>query len=102
MGILSDIISYTQARNNLKAVMDKVWDDSCTVTITRAGGKAVVVMSKEEYDSLAATEYLLSTPGNAARLRESLHSSYDKKNLVTYSESEWKEKVRKKQRNHAN
>lgn len=68
----SDIISYTEARNNLKAVMNKVWDDAAPVTITHTGGKAVVVMSKEEYDSLAATEYLLASPANAQALRKSI------------------------------
>lgn len=68
----SDIINYTQARNNLKAVMDKVWADSAPVTITHAGGKAVVVMSKDDYDSLAATEYLLASPTNAQALYKSI------------------------------
>jgi antitoxin YefM len=72
MAISSDIISYTQARNNLKAVMDKVWDDSTPVVITRAGGKSVVVMSKDDYDSMKETEYLLSSPVNAGALRESI------------------------------
>ena len=67
-----DIISYTEARQNLKAVMNKVWDDAAPVTITHTGGKAVVVMSKEDYDSLAATEYLLASPANAHALRKSI------------------------------
>jgi len=77
-----DIISYTEARNNLKAVMDKVWDDCAPVVITRAGGGAVVVMSKEEYDSWKETDYLLSSPANAARLREALDNSKQGKNMV--------------------
>ncbi|MFO0110491.1 MAG: type II toxin-antitoxin system Phd/YefM family antitoxin [Alphaproteobacteria bacterium] len=69
---IPDIISYTQARNNLKAVMDKVWNDSAPVVITRAGGKAVVMMSKDEYDSMTETDYLLSSPANARELRAAI------------------------------
>ena len=72
MALSGDIISYSHARNNLKAVMDKVWDDCAPVFITRNGGKPVVVMSKEAYDSMNETDYLLSSPANAAALRESL------------------------------
>lgn len=70
MTISGDIISYTEARNNLKEVMDKVWDDCAPVFITRNGGRPVVMMSKEAYDSMNETEYLLSSPANAAALRE--------------------------------
>lgn len=90
----SDIISYTEARNNLKAVMDKVWDDSAPVTITRSGGKAVVVMSKEDYDSLMETDYLLRSPANAAALRESAQQARDGE-VITYTAKEWKKRVQR-------
>ena len=56
MALSGDIISYTEARNNLKAVMDKVWDDCAPVFITRYGGKPVVMVSKEYYDRINRTK----------------------------------------------
>ncbi len=72
MSLSGNIISYTEARNNLKAVMDKVWDDCAPVFITRHGGKPVVVLSQEAYESLGETGHLLSSPANAVALRESM------------------------------
>lgn len=72
MPLTSDIITFTEARNNLKAVMDKVWNDSAPVIITRPGGKHVVVMNKDDYDSMDATAYLTSTKANARDMREAL------------------------------
>ncbi|MEJ0009368.1 MAG: type II toxin-antitoxin system prevent-host-death family antitoxin [Alphaproteobacteria bacterium] len=77
-----DIITYTEARNNLKSVMDKVWEDSAPVIITRAGGKPVVMISKDDYDSMAETEYLMRSPANAAELRRALKEAKKGKNLV--------------------
>ena len=72
MPLTSDIITFTEARNNLKAVMDKVWDDSAPVIITRPGGKHVVVMNKDDYDSMDATAYLTSTKANKKELDEAI------------------------------
>lgn len=72
MAINSDIISYAEASGNLSAVMDKVWDDSAPVIITREGGKPVVVMNKDDYDGICATEYLTSSPANAKALDEAI------------------------------
>lgn len=82
MPLSSDIISYTEARNNLKAVMDKVWNDSKPVIITRAGGKPVVVMNKDDYDSMCETDYLLASPANAKRLRKALDDYHSGKPMV--------------------
>ncbi len=90
MELSGDIISYTEARNNLKAVMDKVWDDCAPVFITRNGGRPVVVLSQEQYDSMNETDYLLSSPANAAELRASLKEANQGKFGMTFTASEWK------------
>jgi antitoxin YefM len=72
MSLSGDIISYTEARNNLKEVMDKVWDDCAPVFITRNGGRPVVVLSQEQYNGMNETDYLLSSPANASALREGM------------------------------
>ncbi len=67
-----DIVSFTDARNNLKSVLDKVVDDSMPTVIFRQKGRSVVIVPKDEYDSWAETNYLNSNPVNAQRLREAM------------------------------
>ena len=66
------IISYTEARRNLKAVFDQVVDDSDAAVITRRRGGDVVVMPKEDYDSLMETLHLLSSEANRKHLASSI------------------------------
>jgi antitoxin YefM len=66
-----DIVTYSEARNNLKSVLDKVIANSMPTVIFRQNGGSVVLVPKDEYDSWAETNYLLSNPVNAQRLRES-------------------------------
>jgi antitoxin YefM len=65
-------ITYTSARENLAATMDKVCEDRDPVIITRKRDQAVVMMSLDEYEALEETAYLLKSPGNARRLLESI------------------------------
>jgi antitoxin YefM len=46
----------------------KVNDDHAPVLITRRRGKPAVLMSLEDFSSYVETDYLLSSPKNAARL----------------------------------
>ncbi len=95
MPLTSDIITFTEARNNLKAVMDKVWDDSAPVIITRPGGKHVVVMNKDDYDSMDATAYLTSTKANKAQLDKGLRDYKEGKFGLSFTETEWKSRQKK-------
>jgi Antitoxin of toxin-antitoxin stability system len=52
--------------------MDQVWEDSAPVTITRVGGKNVVVVSEEDFNGLVETVHLLESSNNAKRLMESI------------------------------
>ena len=66
------VFTYTDARNNLKSVLDKVIDDADVAFITRKEGGHAVVMGQDHYDSLMETLYLLSSPNNTTRLNESI------------------------------
>jgi antitoxin YefM len=61
-------ISYTAARENLAATMDRVCDDHEPVVITRQRQRSVVIMALEDYRALEETSYLLRSPSNARRL----------------------------------
>ncbi|MFC7408559.1 type II toxin-antitoxin system Phd/YefM family antitoxin [Hydrogenophaga atypica] len=66
------IVSYTDARNSLKSVLDTVESDADITIITRRDGGDAVVMSLAHYQSMAETLHLLSSPTNAAHLAESI------------------------------
>ena len=63
-------ISYTAARENLAATMDKVCQDHAPIVITRKREQSVVMLSLEDYEALEETAYLLQSPVNARRLLE--------------------------------
>lgn len=69
---LMNILTYTDARKHLKDVMDHAIRDKTETVITRPGKEAVVVVGKEEWDAIQETLYLLTSPANARRLRESV------------------------------
>lgn len=67
-----DTISYTVARANLAATMNRVCDDHEPLIITRNSEQAVVMMSLEDYKALEETAYLLRSAKNAQRLLASI------------------------------
>ena len=70
-----DTITYTELRANLAAKMDAVNDDHAPLLVTRARGKAAVLISAEDYAAVEETLYLLASPKNAERLREALEDA---------------------------
>lgn len=68
------VITYTAARENLAATMDRVCEDSEAVVITRNRDQAVVMLSMAEYQSLEETAYLTRSPANARRLLDAVQS----------------------------
>lgn len=65
-------LSFSEARNNLKAVLDRVAEDHVATLIKRRDAEDAVVMSLSDYNALQETMYLLSTPANARHLMESI------------------------------
>ena len=64
--------NVTDFRKEIKKYMDLVIEDFETLIINRGKGKAAVMISLEEYNSLMETMYLLSTKANADKLYESI------------------------------
>lgn len=67
-----DVMTYTDARANLKSVMDRAIDDREEVVIARRKGESVVIVSLETWNGIQETLHLLSTAANAAALRRSV------------------------------
>jgi antitoxin YefM len=66
------IVSFSEARNSLKTVLDHVVEDADYTIITRRDAEDAVVMSLEYFNSLLETVYLLKSPANAAHLERSI------------------------------
>ena len=66
------IVSFTEARNGLSAVLNRVVDDADCTIITRRDREDAVVMSLEYYNGLMETVHLLESPANARHLQESI------------------------------
>jgi len=55
-----ETVNYTEFRSNLKHWFDRVIDDVSNIVIKRKGGKDLVLVSLDEYNSLKETTYLLT------------------------------------------
>ena len=65
-------VSYSDARGNLKAVMDKAVADRAPILITRQRGENVVLISASEWAGMEETLHLMASPANAKHLMESI------------------------------
>jgi antitoxin YefM len=68
-------IAYTNARNGLASLLDRVTKNSEIVIINRRNKADVALISKEELDSLLETVYLLRSPANAKELFKAIEES---------------------------
>lgn len=66
------IVTFSEARNNLKTVLNRVVEDADCTIITRRDAEDAVVMSLDYYNSLMETLHLLKTPANAVHLQQSI------------------------------
>ncbi|HMT44104.1 MAG TPA: type II toxin-antitoxin system prevent-host-death family antitoxin [Chakrabartia sp.] len=77
-----EIVTYSETRANLKAIMDRVVEDHTPTAITRQRGKPVVMVSLEDWNAMQETMYLLSTPNNAKRLLNSIANADAGRNMI--------------------
>ncbi len=67
-----DVLTYSDARANLKDVMDRVVEDRTQIVVTRQKAEAIVMVSLSDWNAITETMHLLSTPANASRLRDAV------------------------------
>jgi antitoxin YefM len=65
-------INFSDARGNLKEVLDNVTSDHSITLIKRRDSEDAVVMSLSDYNSLQETLYLFGNVANAARLHAAM------------------------------
>ena len=73
-------IAYSQFRRRLEEFVTQAKDEA--VIITRADGHDLVLILKQEYESLMETAHLLSTTANANRLQAAMTEIDDERVLV--------------------
>jgi antitoxin YefM len=64
--------TFSKLRGNLRDFCEKAITNREPIRVRRRKGEDVVLLAADEYDALAETAHLLSSPRNAARLLESL------------------------------
>ena len=73
------VVNFTDARNNLKSVVDQVVDDADFTVIARRDAPDAVLMSLDTFNGLMETVHLLKSPANAAHLERSIKQLRQKK-----------------------
>lgn len=66
------VVNFTDARNNLKRVIDDAVADADVTVISRRDAPDAVVMSLDLFNSIMETAHLLKSPTNAQHLAKSI------------------------------
>ncbi len=75
----AETISYTALRQSLSSVLDKIEKNKEIYFIRRRQHADVVMIARDDYESLVETLHLLSNPANAYCLNESLQQNKEGK-----------------------
>lgn len=65
------VVTYSNARKDFRNLIDKVNNDSDSVTITTNNHNAVL-LSENDYNAIMETLYLQQSPSNARHLAKSI------------------------------
>ena len=68
-------VNYSELRNKLKSNLDMVCENHETLIVHRPGGKSVVMISLDEFNSQKETDYLLSSQKNKEHLYKSIEQA---------------------------
>lgn len=66
------VINFSDARNQLKQVIDQVVEDADYTVIARRDAQDAVVMSLDTFNSLMETLHLMKSPANVRHLEKSI------------------------------
>lgn len=66
------VVNFSEARNNLKSVIDGVVEDADYAVISRRDAPDAVVMSLDTFNSMMETVHLLKSPANTTHLTRSI------------------------------
>jgi antitoxin YefM len=66
------VVNYTEARNNLKSILDQVAEDADYTIINRRDAEDAVVMSLDYFNAIQETLHLLKSPANVKHLQKSI------------------------------
>lgn len=66
------VVNFSEARNQLKSVLDQVVNDADYTIISRRDAEDAVVMSLDHFNGLMETVHLLKSPANAIHLSKSI------------------------------
>lgn len=83
---MTKFLSMTQARKDLFHLCEEVQTPSTYITLTLQGQPKVVMMSREEFDSLMETMEILSDPQALQNIREA-EADFEKGNFVSWKEA---------------
>lgn len=65
-------IKFSDAKSNLKNLLDQVTGNAEHIVVTRPDAEDVVIMSSVQFNSLMETVHLMKHPANAAHLSKSI------------------------------
>lgn len=86
---MDDIVTFTEARKNLSALMDRVVNNHEVVAITRGNREPVIMAALSDFKGYEETAYLMSTEANRKAMRGALED-VNKGKLMPV---EWDEKT---------
>jgi len=66
-------VPYSRLQGNLQWTCDRVCHEHEPILVERGEGKNIVLLSEQDYASLAETAYLMRSCANARRLTEAMH-----------------------------
>jgi antitoxin YefM len=68
-------VTYSYTRENLNSILNQISNNSEIFCIERRNGKDVIMIDKDDYNSLLETAYILKSPKNAKQLFKALEEA---------------------------